>query len=328
MNSSTAQRTWEILNGVENVDASDFRYKFDGAKVAAMRKKEPWKTDPNYFKEVHISAVALIKMVMHAKSGLPMEVMGGLLGKFEEHAFIVMDAFPLPVDGTEVRVEALEEGSSYQVNYLQAGQQVKRSENCIGWYHSHPGYGCWLSSIDVETQRIHQRYEDPWLAIVVDPVRTMASGKVDVGAFRTYNEGYQPRGGAPGDHQIVPLKKKFDYDKQHRCYYRLDVTCFKSSLDVVLLEAVWNRFWAKTLSTSPMLENREHITNQIADLGAKINLYTFVQNDTSWEAGYTLPHKYEQVVRKVSVSTEALKVASEQARGLMTLIAKQTLFNS
>ena len=21
-----------------------------------------------------------------------------------------------------------------------------RMENCIGWYHSHPSYGCWLSS--------------------------------------------------------------------------------------------------------------------------------------------------------------------------------------
>jgi proteasome lid subunit RPN8/RPN11 len=25
-------------------------------------------------------------------------------------------------------------------------------ENVCGWYHSHPGYGCWLSGIDVQTQ--------------------------------------------------------------------------------------------------------------------------------------------------------------------------------
>lgn len=25
-------------------------------------------------------------------------------------------------------------------------------ENICGWYHSHPGYGCWLSGIDVQTQ--------------------------------------------------------------------------------------------------------------------------------------------------------------------------------
>jgi hypothetical protein len=33
--------------------------------------------------------------------------------------------------------------------------------------------------------------QEPWLAVVVDPVRTMASGKVEIGAFRTYPEGYK-----------------------------------------------------------------------------------------------------------------------------------------
>ena len=23
----------------------------------------------------------------------------------------------------------------------------------VGWYHSHPGYGCWLSGVDVNTQQ-------------------------------------------------------------------------------------------------------------------------------------------------------------------------------
>ncbi|KEH17813.1 JAB1/Mov34/MPN/PAD-1 ubiquitin protease [Medicago truncatula] len=28
-----------------------------------------------------------------------------------------------------------------------------RLENVVGWYHSHPGYGCWLSGIDVSTMK-------------------------------------------------------------------------------------------------------------------------------------------------------------------------------
>lgn len=24
----------------------------------------------------------------------------------------------------------------------------------VGWYHSHPGFGCWLSSVDVNTQQV------------------------------------------------------------------------------------------------------------------------------------------------------------------------------
>jgi hypothetical protein len=67
-------------------------------------------------------------------------------------------------------------------------QAVGRQENMVGWYHSHPGYGCWLSGIDVGTQSIQQQYQEPFLAIVVDPHRTLAAGKVEIGAFRTYPE--------------------------------------------------------------------------------------------------------------------------------------------
>lgn len=64
--------------------------------------------------------------------------------------------------------------------------QVGRQENAIGWYHSHPGYGCWLSGIDVSTQMLNQNFQEPFVAIVIDPVRTISAGKVCLGAFRTY----------------------------------------------------------------------------------------------------------------------------------------------
>ena len=41
-------------------------------------KERPWKKDPEYFKQVKISAVALIKMAMHARSGGDIEIMGSL----------------------------------------------------------------------------------------------------------------------------------------------------------------------------------------------------------------------------------------------------------
>jgi len=46
--------------------------------------------------------------------------------------------------------------------------QVGRLENAIGWYHSHPGYGCWLSGIDVSTQMLNQQFQEPFVAIVVN----------------------------------------------------------------------------------------------------------------------------------------------------------------
>ena len=58
----------------------------------------------------------------------------------------------------------------------------------IGTNDSHPGYGCWLSGIDVNTQQNNQKFNDPYLAVVIDPNRTVSAGKVEIGAFRTYPE--------------------------------------------------------------------------------------------------------------------------------------------
>lgn len=28
----------------------------------------------------------------------------------------------------------------------------------VGWYHSHPGFGCWLSGVDINTQQVEFFY--------------------------------------------------------------------------------------------------------------------------------------------------------------------------
>lgn len=90
-------------------------------------------------------------------------------------------------------------------------QAAGKPENIVGWYHSHPGYGCWLSGIDVGTQMTNQRYQEPFLAVVIDPHRTEAAGKVELGAFRTYPEGSAPAGDGQSGYQSVPLEKIEDY---------------------------------------------------------------------------------------------------------------------
>lgn len=52
---------------------------------------------------------------------------------------------------------------------------MQRLENAIGWYHSHPGYGCWLSGIDVDTQMNNQKFTDPFVAVVVSALPTVLS---------------------------------------------------------------------------------------------------------------------------------------------------------
>ena len=100
-----------------------------------------------------LSSVALIKMAMHAKAGGDIEVMGNLQGYPVGDTMWIMDVYALPVEASETRVNAGEGAAEFQVAHMESCTKVLRDEKLSGWYHSHPGYGCWLSGIDVQTQR-------------------------------------------------------------------------------------------------------------------------------------------------------------------------------
>ncbi|EPQ30993.1 uncharacterized protein PFL1_01182 [Pseudozyma flocculosa PF-1] len=274
MDASTAQRNFEVSNSMVTLDASslDQVFRYDADEQRSILQAAPWRSDPHYFKTVRISAVALIKMVMHARSGGIYEIMGLMQGKIDvaTQTIYVMDAFALPVQGTETRVNAQNEANEFMVEYLESSKRVGRLENAIGWYHSHPGYGCWLSGIDVNTQMTNQRYQDPFVAVVIDPNRTISAGKVDIGAFRTYPEDYKPPDAGPSEYQSIPLGKIEDFGVHASSYYPLKVEHFKSSLDAKLLDLLWNKYWVSTLSQSPLVVNRAYATGQVRDLAEKL----------------------------------------------------------
>jgi len=218
-------------------------------------------------------------MAMHAARGGDIEVMGILQGKVVGRGLVVLDAFALPVEGTETRVNAQAEANEFLIDWLETGAAPGGAgsghpEHAVGWYHSHPGYGCWLSGVDVATQATQQRWADPFVAVVVDPHRTLAAGRVELGAFRTYPEGYTPPGGdEPGGgarFEAVPLAKAEDFGVHCRAYYPLEVSYFKSAADAALLDALWGRYWAATLAASPLGATRALAAGQTADVAGRL----------------------------------------------------------
>lgn len=271
-------------------------------------------------------------MTMHARSGGEIEVMGLMVGKIEHETFVITDAFRLPVEGTETRVNAHQEAIEYMSTFDQKSRDAGRPETVVGWYHSHPGYGCWLSGIDVGTQNQWQLYEDPFVAVVVDPDRTISAGKVEIGAFRCYPEGYSPpdagvKGGDVG-HAAVPMAKVADFGAHANRYYPLEVTHYKSGLDAAVLESLWNKYWVQTLGASPLVTSRDYGSKQIGDLAGKIELA--VSGWKSSRGGGGMPKASGPAgapdLAMDKVVKAAKKIAAEEKNGLLAAEIKSGLF--
>uniref|UniRef100_A0A182RQ33 MPN domain-containing protein n=1 Tax=Anopheles funestus TaxID=62324 RepID=A0A182RQ33_ANOFN len=324
-----ARKTWEMENNIVVLPPSDEIFRYDAEQQQRILTARPWEKDPNYFKDIKISALALIKMVTHSRSGGALEVMGLLLGKVIEDTMVVMDAFALPVEGTETRVNAQSQAYEYMAAYIESAKEVGRMENAIGWYHSHPGYGCWLSGIDVNTQMLNQNYQEPFVAIVIDPVRTVSAGKVCLGAFRTYPKGYKPPNEEPSEYQTIPLSKIEDFGVHCKQYYQLDVTYFKSALDRKLLDSLWNKYWMNTLGSSGLLSNPDYTTRQILDLSEKLELSEASLGRGQFMASGSLDPNEKRTEDKLSkASRDCSRASIELIHGLMAQIAKHKLFNT
>ncbi|KAF1814939.1 COP9 signalosome complex subunit 5 [Eremomyces bilateralis CBS 781.70] len=340
---ATEYKQFELSSTGDLSDPSrDALYAYSLPKQKEINEARPWKGSPKYFQHVRISSVALLKMVTHARSGGNIEVMGLMIGYTSGNTFIVTDAFRLPVEGTETRVNAGDAANEYMVNFLEGYRSAGQAENAVGWYHSHPGYGCWLSGIDVGTQRLYQ-FSEPWVAVVIDPDRTVSSGKVDIGAFRTYPEGHKPAqpskeseksdksdGSTASNHQSwsqapanVPKGKAEDFGAHADQYYPLEVSHYKSSLDSKLLAGLWNKYWVGTLSSNPLLTNREYGTKQIEDLGIKVadaEQHVFKTSGAGLQAALRDPPDLDKLVKASN------KIAAEEKAGLTAEKIKEDIF--
>ncbi len=130
--------------------------------------------------DAYISKRAEAKMRNHALSmrDQKTEVMGLLLGdvrKWQERTYLlVRDVVTTDLDATAISVRFDRKGFEKLFENL---DDVGFDYIIIGWYHSHPGYGCYMSDTDIDTQT--RMFVSPFhLAMVIDPVN------MDIGAFK------------------------------------------------------------------------------------------------------------------------------------------------
>lgn len=240
------------------------------------------------------------------KGGNPIEVMGLLLGRPDPntpHTLIVTDVFPLPIEGFETRVIA-DDGDV--VNHMiELGESLEntRKERFMGWYHSHPfdvgiHSHCFLSQTDISTQLQWQRAEDPhgnpFLAIVVDPLRSLAKGVPELKAFRAYPPEYTNpvQNQCPNGEIIHEEQARLEqWGSCWSSYYELEVEYFMSSgARSVLSTLTQNFLWMRTLGSTPMCETeaRDRYPDRVSKAAERIAKYQ-PSNGSGGEGGGDMP---------------------------------------
>lgn len=122
----------------------------------------------------------------------------------------------------------------------------------VGWYHSHPGFGCWLSSVDINTQMSFEALNKRAVAVVVDPIQSV-KGKVVIDAFRlippqnmmTQKEARQTTSNIGHLHKpsIVSLIHGLN-----RHYYSMAIDYRKDELEERMLKNVHKEAWTGGLT--------------------------------------------------------------------------------
>jgi 26S proteasome regulatory subunit N11 len=213
---------------------------------------------------VYISSLALLKMLRHGRAGVPMEVMGLMLGEFvDDFTVRVVDVFAMPQSGTGVSVEAVDPVFQTKMMEMlrQTGRpesvvgwyhsQTGRPESVVGWYHSHPGFGCWLSSVDINTQQSFEQLTPRSVAVVIDPIQSV-KGKVVIDAFRSISPqtlimGQEPRQSTSNLGHLNKPSIQALIHGLNRHYYSIGINYRKTALEENMLMNLHKQPWTEAL---------------------------------------------------------------------------------
>merc|ERR1712100_247380 len=243
--------------------------------------------------QVYISSLALLKMLKHGRAGVPMEVKGLMLGEFiDDYTVRVVDVFSMPQTGNSVTVEAVD--PVFQTKMLDMLKQTGRPEVVVGWYHSRPGFGCWFSSTDINTQQSFEALNARAVAVVVDPIQSV-KGKVVIDAFRSINPqqtmmGQEPRQTTSNVGHINKPSIQALIHGLNRHYYSIAIGYRKNELEQKMLLNLYANKWTKGLSLTDFEEHAK-------------------ENEKRAEEMLNLTSKYEKLVKdEITVEAEELMI--------------------
>jgi len=208
--------------------------------------------------------------------GVPMEVMGLMLGEFiDDYTVRVVDVFSMPQSGNSVSVEAVD--PVFQTKMLDMLKQTQRPEMVVGWYHSHPGFGCWFSGTDMNTQQSFEQLNPRAVGVVVDPIQSV-KGKVVIDCFRLIGQQMMMLGQEPRQttSNIGHLNKPTLTGLIHglnRHYYSIAINYRKNDLEQKVLLNLGRKKWTDGLKMTKFDTAETTNENLIKDMSNMTEKY-------------------------------------------------------
>jgi 26S proteasome regulatory subunit N11 len=265
--------------------------------------------------QIYISSLSLLKMLKHAKAGVPFEVMGLMVGEIhDDYSITVVDVFSMPQTGSTVSVEAVD--PEYQLQFMDMMKQVGQEKNCVGWYHSHPGFGPWLSGTDIETQKSQEQLNGRSVAVVVDPIQSV-KGKVVMDAFRNIDQqiammGIEPR---QTTSNIGFLNRPSRVAIEHglnRYYYSIVINCRKNEFEQKMLLNLNKENWSGSLRLKQYTEQHDTNLEQLQKMSKLTEEYN------KWIKEETKMTREEFMVKSVGMKNPKKALESEIEENLNT----------
>ena len=134
-------------------------------------------------KFVTILASLLDEITKYSVQCIPKEAIGLLGGKEIRAKELLIDRILYVSEGDEISVSFSEE------DFTAFEKILEGDSYCVGWWHSHPGYGLFLSKTDISTHIYSfQLHNDQSVALVVDPTKIDSNGRADFQFFQVNGE--------------------------------------------------------------------------------------------------------------------------------------------
>jgi len=115
--------------------------------------------------EIEISPLAYAKIIDWTSANTEREVGGYLIGVIKDKKVIITEV-TFSVDSstpTHVSIDAMA-----QMRIIEEIEKREGKETILGWWHTHPSYGLFLSSTDIATQQVYQALLPEAVAMVND----------------------------------------------------------------------------------------------------------------------------------------------------------------